>query len=331
MKKFDLHILSHADLDIVEWDVFIRNSPQGSLFCLYEYASIISEDWQAVIVSKNGKWEAVMPFSLKSKWGFAYLLQPMFSQYWGVCFAANTYKGNHDRLSQQQQIMTLILENLPFTHVTIAQFSPACNFLLPFHWDGYELHTRYTFCLSLQNEESELWASLASQLRRQIKKSTRLDLVLHSSKDPQALLTLFEMNKEQGRDITGTHDPKAYIRLGNICKWLLSSRQGELLEIRDASGEVCAAGAFGYFEGKMMYLMGGFHPEMGQTGAMSLLMWEAIRLAKKKGLLEFDFEGSMIEGVAQFFRKFNATPVPYIQIRKNALPLYIKWIQELRS
>jgi hypothetical protein len=61
------------------------------------------------------------------------------------------------------------------------------------------------------------------------------------------------------------------------------------------------------------------------SGAMSLLFWNAIKLASEKGLA-FNFEGSMIPGVERFFRSFGGglTPVFYISKRKfpfNLIPL----------
>ena len=63
------------------------------------------------------------------------------------------------------------------------------------------------------------------------------------------------------------------------------------------------------------YLMGGANPELRNSGAASLCLWEAIRFASPI-CSRFDFEASMIEPVKGFFRGFGARQVPYFQINK---------------
>ena len=44
-------------------------------------------------------------------------------------------------------------------------------------------------------------------------------------------------------------------------------------------------------------------------------MWEAIKFTKEElGLNQFDFEGSMIQPVEQFFRKFGGKLTPYYTV-----------------
>ncbi|RMG75312.1 MAG: GNAT family N-acetyltransferase, partial [Bacteroidetes bacterium] len=105
--------------------------------------------------------------------------------------------------------------------------------------------------------------------------------------------------------------------------------RGEVREVRDAG--LMAAALFATYQDRTLYLMGAYHPDQGRSGAMPALMWDAMARAQREGSRLFDFEGSMIEGVAQFFRKFGAHPVPYLQIRKNQLPLLVRWMQELRT
>ena len=49
--------------------------------------------------------------------------------------------------------------------------------------------------------------------------------------------------------------------------------------------------------------------------AMSLLLWNGILLAKEKNLT-FDFEGSMVLGIAEFFRSFGSEASIYYQVVK---------------
>ena len=66
------------------------------------------------------------------------------------------------------------------------------------------------------------------------------------------------------------------------------------------------------------YLQGGNHPDLRNSGAASLVMWEAIQFASTV-TQQFNFAGSMIPSIERFFRGFGATQVPYFSIYKNNL------------
>jgi hypothetical protein len=79
----------------------------------------------------------------------------------------------------------------------------------------------------------------------------------------------------------------------------------------------------------MVYLAGAQDPNEKITGLMTRLVWKGISTGFERCQL-FDFEGSMIQGVEGFFRGFGARPVPLLHIRKNELPLLVRWITRLR-
>ena len=97
----------------------------------------------------------------------------------------------------------------------------------------------------------------------------------------------------------------------------------------DAQGRLHAALYMVWDDHSAYYLMGGADPELRNSGATGLLMWEAIQFAATVTRV-FDFEGSMIEPIEHFFRSFGARQKPYFQVSKiNSLP--IKIYRALRS
>ena len=61
------------------------------------------------------------------------------------------------------------------------------------------------------------------------------------------------------------------------------------------------------------YLVGGGNPELRNSGATSLCMWEAIKFASTVSK-KFDFEGSMTESIERFFRGFGAVQKSYYRV-----------------
>ena len=86
---------------------------------------------------------------------------------------------------------------------------------------------------------------------------------------------------------------------------------------RDLQNRTHAALYLIWDENSAYYLMGGSDPALRNSGANSLLMWEAIQFASTV-TNKFDFEGSMIEPIERFFRSFGAKQIPYSYISKGS-------------
>jgi len=65
----------------------------------------------------------------------------------------------------------------------------------------------------------------------------------------------------------------------------------------------------------MYYLASGSDRNNRETHALSLVLWEGIKLPVEKGLA-FDFEGTMLENVAPHFRSFGAVQTPCFSMCK---------------
>lgn len=330
MSKLQADLIPGAALDPERWDDFIRQSPQGCLYHLHAYATLVEPGWQAIVVQQGDAWQAVFPYKPKQKWGVSTVLQPLFAQYWGLCFAPPQPGELREYLALKRRAADAVLKVLGEPDLLVMNFSPEFDYGLPFHWAGCELRTRYTYRLDLRPPEEVLFHQLAQPLRRQIRKTQRAELSLSLSAGAESLEALCGLNRKRGRDLFGGQLQAAHL-LGPLARLLAEKGWGELLEVRGPGGELYAAGLFGHYLHKTFYLQGSFHPDFADSGAMSRLMWEGIRMARQRGDTCFDFEGSMIESIEDFFRKFGAFPVPYLQIHRNRLPLWVKWIRGFTS
>ena len=324
--SYSLEIISHDKLDVERWDAFIRQSPQGSLYALHGYISTLRSSWQAYVVQKDGIWCAVMPFSLNKKWRFQSLPQPLYTQYWGICFADLEAENQREQWNLKRKWTQLILDQWQDIQLVVQNFSPKFDYPLPFHWAGFSIHTRYTYYLDLAKESAQLFAECDPSIRRQIRKSDKYHFRIEADNKLPGLLSLLAENRRQGHDIVGKGDPE-YRTYQTMAEYLISSGQGQVFSVYHPDGTCLAAMLYAKFGRKGLYLSSALHPDHKTTGAMSALLWAVIGQAQADGAKWFDFEGSMLPGVEQFFRKFGAFPVPYLQIQKNNLPPLVKWLQ----
>lgn len=308
-------LINGTQLPENEWDTFVRSSPQASVYALHGYAAAVCPTWQAVLAADeaSGKWLAVLPFAYAENIFFKTIYTPYFVQTWGVLFSPEI-----SHASTRRNLVAGLVAALPAAHRVAIQCAPTLPDGLPLHWAGLSLQTRYSFILPLAEGEAQLWSKISESVQRRIKKARQNGLVFSTKVSSDTLATLITLQQKAGHDIfLGGNHTKA---LQKLTAYLKQHQLGEILAIYQ--GETCLAAAlFADFNGKRHYLTGAFHPEYPKSGAMSLLMWEAIRTAN--GCHTFDFEGSMVASIAEFFRTFGATPVPYLAATRTAR--WLRW------
>jgi CelD/BcsL family acetyltransferase involved in cellulose biosynthesis len=69
------------------------------------------------------------------------------------------------------------------------------------------------------------------------------------------------------------------------------------------------------------YMLGGVDEEHGAAAAAPMAMFACIRHARDLGLEVYDFEGSMVPGIEQYFRSFGGTLTPLYRVVKASLPI----------
>ena len=96
-------------------------------------------------------------------------------------------------------------------------------------------------------------------------------------------------------------------------------KQSQIISICNADNEVLAAAFLVWDKCSMYYLIPCYLPAHKDSGASALLVLESIKLARQKGVA-FDFEGSMIRGVANHYKQFGSKRTIYHSVEK-----YYKW------
>lgn len=92
-------------------------------------------------------------------------------------------------------------------------------------------------------------------------------------------------------------------------------QQCQIIAIKDADNITMAAAFLIWDAQTLYYLIPCYSPRYKNSGAGALLVLEAIKLAREKGLV-FDFEGSMLRGVANHYKQFGSTATTYYSVEK---------------
>lgn len=269
-------------------------------------------NWDVALVSEKNKIKASMPYVQTTKMGMTILNMPKLTQTLGPWIAPNTLN-EYKRLSLEKKLLTELISQLPNFSQYQQNWHHSRTNWLPFYWHGFEQSTNYTYVLSDLKDLAVLFKSFASNVKGDIKKAeNRFKLEVKVNPDLEEFIELNKMVfKRQGKALPYTED---FVRqLDKVCTERKCRR---IFIAKDEQGRNHAGVYIIWDRNSAYYIMGGGDPEMRNSGATSLCMWNAIQFASQV-TQKFDFEGSMLEPVERFFRAFGAKQTPYFSVKKT--------------
>jgi len=270
------------------------------------------ENWHVCLVENKGVVKAVMPYYRKQRSIFTLLTQPSLTQFLGPWYRPSQKK-YAKAIAEEKKLARQLISQLPsFDYFTQNWHFSRTNWLA-FYWQGFSQTTRYTYILPDLSDEKMLWSGFLENIRTDIRKAEkRFSLRVRDDLDLSAFLELNRLTfVRQGKRMPYSED--LVRRLDDACT---SRNCRKFFIAEDPQGRYHAGVYIVWDKNSAYYLMGGGNPELRNSGATSLCMWEAIKFAATV-TRQFDFEGSMIEPVERFFRAFGAIQTPYFSITKT--------------
>ncbi len=302
-----------------EWNSFVDSSPQGSVFCYYEWLEFSTKnDFQILVYKENGRITAGMPLPFYStgKIGLPPLTQKM-----GVLFEDFSNTKYVTRLEKEKKIIYEFIDVLKREKKSYSMnFDWHFDNWLPFYWRGYEQTTRYTYVIDFNSKTlDQIWQDMDDRTRNSIRKAEKSLLRISKTNDVKRFYEINKMTFErQKMEIPYSFE---YVqKIYETFKDVIS-----MFEAIDSSGNTHAMNFYIADNRSVYYLMSGADPDFRSSGAQNLIHWEAIKHFYDK-VRYFDFEGSMIENVEANFRKFGAVQKQYFNISSTSILREVKKI-----
>lgn len=267
--------------------------------------------WDSVTVERDGKSVARLPFVIQKGRFQTAITMPPLTQTLGPWFqeAEGKYA---NRLAKTKDLTQELIAALPAHDNFYMRFHHSFTNWLPFYWDGFTQTTRYTYTFDDISSAEKLWDGFQKNIRTDIKKAESQLTVTEEINTEKFFALLQKTYNRQNRAA-----PDIQTHINRIARAAQDNNALLMLFAGDKDGNAHAAGIFVYDERCAYYLLGGADPEHRNSGAQSLLIWEALqRLANKTQ--SFDFEGSMNRDIERFFRAFGAVQTPYFEISRQS-------------
>lgn len=300
--------------ELAAWDALVDSSPQGSIFCRSWWLGAVGGDIRVLGHFESGRLVAGIPIAVEQRMGIRLCGMPKLTQTWGVLMENQLWKKSS--AARESQILEEFATRLARGPAFVQCFHPASTNWLPFFWNGFSQTTRYTCILEELDSPERLWQGLDENRRRSIRKAEKRGLTVR----PCGPRTVYEASVKTFLR-QSKRNPYHLDYLTRLYNAASENHAGACFAAEDRQGRVHAAAFFVWDSRRGYYLTGGADPALRESGAGSLLMWRMIEFAAERTSV-FDFEGSMVKPIEEFFLSFGSKLQPYNQISR--LP---KWLR----
>jgi len=284
-----IHYLKRKDIDIVKYDACIEAAINSRIYAYSWYLDIVADNWDVLVLND---YEAVMPLPWRQKYFIKYIYPPVWIQQLGVfsSFKIEAY------------LVKQFINAIPkkFKKITI-QFNAENDVSL------FKTEKRTNYILKLDKPYEEIYKGFNKNRKRDLKKAEAekynldkeicadefLDFYLNEPKN-------YQLRQDQITTI------KALLKATNKAVHIWGIRIDEklmasLVWLKDAN--------------RITYILPIATMQAKEKGLPTLVISNLIKEYQNSKLL-LDFEGSMIEGVADFYRSFGVEEERYTKIKR---------------
>ncbi len=292
-----IHIISSSQIDKSKWNDRINKSSNGLIYANSFYLDAMTDHWHGLII---GDYESVMPLPWRKKYGIRYLYTPAFMQQLGLIGTesvdVNTVIQELYLFAGYGDYLFNFTNNSMETSITVKNCN---NYILDFSI-GYE----------------SINSNYKTNLLRNLNKSQSEILQYSTSENILAAIDMHQQLQSQNISHVSIAD---YDRFKKLALLLHAQNQCIIREVKNNSGQILSA-ALLLKDDRRIYNIINATTEAGKnTNANHFLMDQIIKEFAGQALL-FDFEGSNIPGVKNFYEMFGTLNQPYFHWHFNKLP-----------
>lgn len=267
--------------------------------------------WDYAVAYRGSDVAAVLPYTFKIRLNrFRLIEMPPLTPYLGPWLRPSNAK-YANRLGEEKDLMSELIAALPPFATFQQDFEPTITNWLPFYWNGFYETTRYTYRIAAPTDLNAIWNETRDNVRTDVRKSQKL-VQVSETEDLDDFLRLSRLTFSR-QNKTLPYSEELVRRVDAACA---HRKARTILVAKDDDGRTHAGIYLVSDQNTVFYLMGGGDPQLRNSGATSLLVWEGIQRAVGQAK-QFDFEGSMIEPVERFVRSFGARQVSYFNVKKE--------------
>jgi hypothetical protein len=303
-----IYYIQNKNIDRIKWDALIDRAINKNYYAYSWYLDLVCKGWNAWV---EDDYVSIMPVAKGRRFFINYIYQPMFSQQLGVF--------------SEKEIQSVTVEK--FVELALGKYwylDMNLNYHNVFLFKNFHNREMLNYELNLNNSYEELKKKYTENTRRNIKKTLNNRFVLEKNSD---VTTTIQMFRESKGHLYKTIKQKHYDILKHLMEVFLQKKMAEVWYVKDQNGEIMVGAFFLIFKDRIIFLFSGRKDKAKDNKAMFFLFDRMIYEYSDREMI-LDFEGSNDPGVARFYKSFGSDEKKYLQIKKNRLPFFIKWLKK---
>lgn len=289
--------LDRKDIDTKKWNDRIAADATENVFCYSWYLDAVADNWGALVNDQT--YATILPVPFTTKLGVKQMYQAPFTREYDIF--GNDFGWN---------------EALPFLSAKFSHFSFRNRSAEILENPVERIHQE----LKLTADYPTAFRSNAKRLIKKGNKNFRFE----AGKNPETLINLFKDTVASKVNAVGD---KELNRLTELMNDAQKRDTGQLIYVYQ-NDTLVAGGFFLKDKKRITYLKGASQDEAKKLGAMYALFAYAFELYQPH-FETFDFGGSDVENVAQFFKKFGAIDRIYYNYILDKNPRWFKTLKRL--
>lgn len=259
-------------------------------------------------MSRNGAEVANWPYVIRRVKGLRMVGMPVLTRGLGPLVrisATNQSNSTEEHLELVRELSA----QLPSFHLFHQSCDPAFEDWYPLYLDGFRQTTRYTFRINDLRDLERVFAGFKKGIRSDIRRAEK-KLTVRTDVTVDRILDMVDHTyARQGRVAPVPRD--VVRRLAAACDTHDACTR---LLAEDAGGRPHAGALVVWGGGVGYWLLSGADPALRSSAAGPLLVWRAIQATAAEHTV-FDFEGSMVAPIAEYFNRFGGIRTPYHDLR----------------
>jgi len=300
-----------------DWNSFVRKSPQGSLFSETWYLDILKVKYQVLCVIDEDN--SIIAGIVLAKNQINTYSNPMLDKYLGVLLKDEVLPRSQKTLSKQYKAQELLVSDLKKYKSFDYYFHSNYTNWIPFYWKGFTQQTRYTYRINLKENIDDIQKKFHGNLRNDIKNAIKNDINIIRDIDFDSFFDI--INKTFLRQ--GSKAPFDKLKLKSFIEKMNNKGCYNSFAARDSKGNTIAVCGIVHDSKSSYLILNGIDIKKHIRGANALMLFESIKYYQSKCNL-YDFEGSMLPGVEQFYRRFGGELASYYRIWSDNFFNYTK-------
>ena len=321
---YNIEIL-HPHDSLEEWDRFVDDSPQGSIysksFWLKAITGVTGGTFRILAAFKGGNLFGGIGLHIRRSPLGNIMNCPILTPYNSIILKKPDSKYPDKVEAENLGITDALIQSLQtegkYNIIDISN-RPSITDIRSFKWKGWERDILYTYEIPLYDLDAHV-EILAHSIRKQIRKSQESGIRVAVHDDPEKFYSLFSMPFTRQKRAAPVCRSKFYELINELRPHNCYRMYFAELE----SGEAVSARIALFTKNETAHdWVAGADPAYFQTGATPFLLWNIMKDLAGMGYRCLDLNGANIEHIARFKSEFGGKIAPYYAVSKYGSPLF---------